>query len=168
MTSDHPRTAGRVPVALYICTGDPAAAGLIAAHVRTYAEARQWVVAVLAVDSDPAQPLTTRPGWQAITDALSEHTAAGVVTWTRDMVNDNPTASPSRHADAFARLADVLRERGTFLAAAADPDIPAGAIPPRRSPGDNWRRRELTSSATGLFAARRAAGIATDPRDIGC
>ncbi|MFF3069233.1 hypothetical protein [Kitasatospora sp. NPDC057936] len=168
MTSDQLRPVGRVPVAIYICAGDEPAADLIAAHVRIFAEARQWTVPVLAVDSNPAQPLTDRPGWQVITDALSENRASGVVTWTRCMVHEDPLASPSRHADAFDRLATVLRERGAFLTAAAHPDTPAGAMPERRSPSDHWRRRELASSAAGLFIPRRAAGRATDPRTSGC
>ncbi|MFJ7247674.1 hypothetical protein ACIQWA_23995 [Kitasatospora sp. NPDC098652] len=165
MTSDRSRPVGGVPVAIYICVGDAPAADLIAAHVRTFAEACQWPVAVLSVDSNPAQPLMARPGWQAVTDALSEQTVVGVVTWTRDMVHDDPMASPSRHAAAFDRLATVLRERGAFLAAAHPGAV---AVPLRRSPGDHWRRRELASSAAGLFTPRRAAGLGTDPRDTGC
>ncbi|MFF2082009.1 hypothetical protein ACFVXG_45460 [Kitasatospora sp. NPDC058162] len=165
MTSDLPRPVGRVPVAIYICIGDAPAADIITAHVRAFAEARLWPAAVLAVDSDPAQPLTARLGWQAVTDALSKQTVVGVVTWTRDMLHDDPMASPSRHAAAFDRLATVLRERGAFLAAAHPGTV---AVPLRRSPGDHWRRRELASSAAGLFTPRRAAGLGTDPRHIGC
>ncbi|GHF77027.1 hypothetical protein GCM10018790_63900 [Kitasatospora xanthocidica] len=112
----------------------------------------------------PARPLTARPGWQAVTDALADHKAAGVLTWTRGMVHDD------EHATAFDRLADILRERGAFLAAAhpATAATPVGTVPPRRSAGDRWRRRELSSSAAGLFVSRRAAGHGTDPRNSGC
>ncbi|MFE3506322.1 hypothetical protein [Kitasatospora sp. NPDC059160] len=168
MTSDHPRPVGRAPVAIYICSGDEPAADLIAAHVRVFARARRWTVAVLAVDSNPTQPLAERPGWQDITDALSENRACGVVTWTRDMIHDDPLNSPGRQLAAFDRLATVLLERGAFLTAATHPGTPAGTLPERRSPGDHWRRRDLASSAAGLFIPRRAAGRGTDPRTSGC
>ncbi|MFJ7910192.1 hypothetical protein [Kitasatospora sp. NPDC096204] len=167
MTNDHQRLIGRVPVALYLCVEDAPAADLIAAHVRVFVEARQWSVALLAVDSAPAQPLISRPGWQAFTDALSERVAAGIVTWTHGMVHDDPAAAPTKHAAAFDRLGAVLRERGAFLTVAARPAVSIGAIPSRRSPGEHWRRRELTSSAAGLFTPRRAAGLGADPRAIG-
>ncbi|MFJ9610427.1 hypothetical protein ACIRS1_29205 [Kitasatospora sp. NPDC101176] len=168
MTSDHQRTVGCVPVAIYLCAGDAPAADLLAAHVRDFAEARQWTVALLAVDVDATEPLIARPGWQTVTDALSEHIVAGVVTWTRGMVHDDPMATPHQQTAVFDRLATVLRERGAFLAVATRPAAPADAIPPRRSPGDHWRRRELTSSAVGLFTPRRAAGLGSDPRATGC
>ncbi|MFJ9458530.1 hypothetical protein ACIRST_25995 [Kitasatospora sp. NPDC101447] len=168
MTSDHQRPTGCIPVAIYLCAGDAPAADLLAAHVRAFAETRQWTVELLAVDVDAAQPLVSRPGWQAVTHALSEHIVAGVVTWTRGTVHDDPGTTPNHHTAAFDRLATVLRERGAFLTVAARPAAPAGTIPPRRSPGDHWRRRQLTSSAAGLFTPRRAAGLGTDPRTTGC
>lgn len=163
MPNEDSPPAGRVPVALYLCTADPADAELLILCVRRYIDARQWAVSVLAVDTDPSQPLAQRAGWQAVTDALSAHSVHGVVTWTSDMVHAHSTAS--QDSDAFDRLVAVMRERGSFLVAAAHTPL-AGPVlaAPRRTADDVLRRRDLADAAAGIARFCPAAGDGSDPR----
>lgn len=163
------RRTGRVPIALYICADDTASAELLAGHARRYAWAREWTVALTAVDTDPTEPLEQRRGWRTVTAALSERRASGVVTWSRAMLHDDPAALPAQHTAAFDRLAALLRDRGQFLAAADQrrpaptARVPRPATTARHTPAQVLRRRELADIAAG-WPQQPVGGDGSDPR----
>ena len=124
MTTSHERTAGRVPVALYVAAPSPAAARELAQRCREYAELRNWTIALTATDVHPADGLSERPGWARVIAALSDRTARGVVTWSRDMLADSP--------EGWNSLTALVSDRNAFLAAAGS-GRPTGACAVRRS-----------------------------------
>lgn len=148
MPSDVPQSPGRVPVAIYLASpgGDPGA--VLETHCRKFAESREWVVAVVCTDAGQLPSLEERPAWRAAQEALTSGTARGVVTWTRSMVADS--------AEAWARSAALVSERGWFLVAVAldtpgqslygrgvQELAPAGRRPDaRRAPGAGSARPE--------------------------
>ncbi|MER7027387.1 MULTISPECIES: hypothetical protein [Streptomyces] len=78
-----------------------------------------------------------RPGWQAVTAALS----AGMI---RGVVVSGPM-HVAADAAQFAALGVLLRDRGGFLAGASH------CTPARRTPGQARSRRDLVDAASGWF-----------------
>ncbi|MEV3947026.1 hypothetical protein AB0K57_05105 [Streptomyces halstedii] len=137
MPNNPPGGLGHVPVAVYSCATTSTALGESEERGRYYADARHWHVAGVWSDSDPALSIMERPGWQAVTAALSARMIRGVVV------------SVSTHvaADAaqFTALGVLLRDRGGFLA-----DASSGTSA-RRTPGQARRRRDIADVASGWF-----------------
>ncbi|MEV6326735.1 hypothetical protein [Streptomyces sp. NPDC051909] len=137
MPNNPPGGLGHVPVAVYSCATTSTALGESEEHGRYYADARHWHVAGAWSDADPALPLAERPGWQAVTAALS----AGMI---RGVVVSGP-AHVASDAAQFAALGVLLRDRGGFVADASN------GTPGRRTPGQARRRRDLADAASGWF-----------------
>ncbi|MFE5738355.1 recombinase family protein [Streptomyces celluloflavus] len=137
MPNNPPGGLGHVPVAVYSCATASTALGESEERGRYYADARHWHVAGVWSDPDPALPLMERPGWQAVTAALS----AGMI---RGVVVSGPT-HVAADAAQFAALGVLLRDRGGFLAGASH------CTPARRTPGQARRRRDLADAASGWF-----------------
>ncbi|MGA4866832.1 hypothetical protein ACPB9J_29755 [Streptomyces lavendulocolor] len=133
---------GHVPVAIYSCALSSTALGESEERGRYYADARHWHVAGAWSDSDPALPLAERPGWQAVTAALSAGMIRGVVV--------SAVAHVASDTAQFAALGVLLRDRGGFLADASN------GTPARRTPGQARRRRDLTDAASGWFTQTEA------------
>ncbi|MFD9814459.1 hypothetical protein [Streptomyces sp. NPDC059080] len=137
MPNNPPGGLGHVPVAVYSCATTSTALGESEERGRYYADARHWHVAGVWSDPDPALPLMERPGWQAVTAALS----AGMI---RGVVVSSPT-HVAADAAQFAALGVLLRDRGGFLAGAPN------GTPARRTPGQARSRRDLADAASGWF-----------------
>ncbi|MFE5513865.1 hypothetical protein ACFQ9J_25370 [Streptomyces sp. NPDC056529] len=137
MPNNPPGGVGHVPVAVYSCATTSTALGESEERGRYYADARHWHVAGAWSDSDPALPLAERPGWQAVTAALS----AGMI---RGVVVSGP-AHVASDAAQFAALGVLLRDRGGFLADASN------GTPACRTPGQARRRRDLADAASSWF-----------------
>ncbi|MFI2432092.1 hypothetical protein [Streptomyces sp. NPDC018693] len=135
MPINPPGGIGHVPVAVYSCATDSAALGDSEERGRRYADARHWRVAGVWSDPDPVLPLMERPGWRAVTAALS----AGMI---RGVVVSGP-AHVASDAVQFAALGVLLRDRGGFLADASN------ATPARRTSGQARRRRDIVDAASG-------------------
>ena len=127
----------RVPVAVYICTGESDAAELLAEYCERYATAREWVVSAVHHDIDRRQRLAERPGWTQVADLLVRGAARGIVTLTRGMVAEDDAGY-----DAVRLL---VRSGGGFLAA-----VRAEAVRPlHRSAPDLARRHAIADVAAG-------------------
>ncbi|WP_175411930.1 hypothetical protein [Streptomyces sp. TRM64462] len=137
MPNNPPGGLGHVPVAVYSCATTSTARSESEERGRYYADARHWHLAGVWSDSDPALPLAERPGWQAVTAALS----AGMI---RGVVVSGP-AHVASDAAQFAALGVLLRDRGRFLADASD------GTPARRTAGQVRRRRDIADAASGWF-----------------
>ncbi|MEW2620749.1 hypothetical protein [Streptomyces sp. NPDC048106] len=137
MPTNPPGGLGHVPVAVYSCATTSTALGESEERGRYYADARHWHVAGVWSDPDLALPLAERPGWQAVTAALS----AGMI---RGVVVSVPT-HVAADAAQFAALGVLLRDRGGFLADASN------GIPARRTPGQARRRHDIADAASGWF-----------------
>ncbi|MFD4787483.1 hypothetical protein ACFWN1_10570 [Streptomyces sp. NPDC058459] len=137
MPINPPGGLGHVPVAVYSCATTSIALGESEERGRCYADARHWHVAGVWSDSAPSLPLMERPGWQAVTGALSAGMIRGVVVSGLTQV--------AADAAQFAALGVLLRDRGGFLADASS------ATPTRRTPGQARRRRDIADVASGRF-----------------
>ncbi len=137
MPTNPPGGLGHVPVAVYSCATTSTALGESEERGRYYADARHWHVAGAWSDPDPALSLMERPGWQALTAALS----AGMI---RGVVVSDPTHVVADAAQ-FAALGVLLRDRGGFLTDASN------GTPARRTPGQARRRRDIADAASGWF-----------------
>ncbi|MEV0302089.1 hypothetical protein [Streptomyces prasinus] len=135
MPINPPGGLGHVPVAVYVCAPTSTAVREGEGRGRYYAGARLWHVAGAWSDFDPTLPLAERPGWQAVTSALS----AGII---RGVVVSTPT-HVATDAAQFAGLGVLIRERGGFL---VDASV---ASPARRTPGQRGRRRDIADTASG-------------------
>ncbi|MFB7598548.1 hypothetical protein [Streptomyces sp. NPDC056160] len=142
MPNNPPGGLGHVPVAVYSCAQSSTALVESEERGRYYADARHWNVAGAWSDSDPALPLAERPGWQAVTAALSAGMIRGVVV--------SATAHVASDAGQFAALGVLLRDRRGFLADASN------GTPARRTPGQARRRRDLADAASGWFTQAEA------------
>ncbi|MFI1203429.1 recombinase family protein [Streptomyces sp. NPDC020883] len=107
MALDAPRC---VPVAVYVCTGDPDASELLADYSSEIATARDWNVVATLRDVDRKAPLASRPGWNRVLDLLSAKAVRGVVTFSVAMLSDD--------ADSYASLCKLFQSRGAFVCAA--------------------------------------------------
>ncbi|MFI8164067.1 hypothetical protein ACIF6I_33290 [Streptomyces microflavus] len=134
---------GHVPVAVYVCALTSTAVREGEERGRYYADARHWHVAGAWSDSDPGLPLAERPGWQAVTAALSTGMIRGIVVGALTHV--------AADAAQFASLGVLIRERGGFLT-----DV-AGALPVRCTPGQRERRRDIADAASGWPPQSQAA-----------
>ncbi|WP_189971498.1 hypothetical protein [Streptomyces violascens] len=134
METSSPR---RVPVLLYVCTGDQDAADLLTNYCRQYATARDWDVIETVTDPDRQIPLMSRPGWTRVRKALSDNTARGVVTYSTGMIAE-PTAE-------YEAVATLLRDRDAFLAAARPHT--RDSEQPRRTPLQRERRRNIADAS---------------------
>lgn len=85
MPINPPGGLGNVPVAIYACAPTSSATHEGEERGRYYA-ARLWHVAGVWSDFDPALPLAERPGWQAVTSALSAGMIRGVIVSTLNHV----------------------------------------------------------------------------------
>nr|BFD82175.1 hypothetical protein StreXyl84_15760 [Streptomyces sp. Xyl84] len=141
MPNNPPGGLGHVPVAVYSCAPSSTALSESEERGRYYADARHWHVAGAWSDSDPALPLAERPGWQAVTAALSAGMIRGVVV--------SAAAHVASDAAQFAALSVLLRDRGGFLADASS------GTPARRTPAQA-RRRGLADAASGWFTQTEA------------
>ncbi len=132
MPADAPQSPGRVPVAIYLASdsGDPD--GKLADLCGKFADARDWLIVEVFVDTAPLPALSERDGWQRVAEALSRGSIQGVVTWTRAMVADT--------SEEWDRLAAILTDRGGFLV--------SGAL---NTPGQSLygRTTGLASASTG-------------------
>ncbi|MFH9723717.1 hypothetical protein ACH4M4_12235 [Streptomyces sp. NPDC017254] len=137
MPSNPPGGLGHVPIAVYTCAATSPTIREGEENGRRYAEARHWRVAGAWSDSDPAVPLAERPGWQAVTFALSDGMIRGVVV--------SELAHVATDAAQFAALGVLLRDRGGFLVDASS------GVPARRTPGQAPRRRAIADAASGRF-----------------
>lgn len=135
MPINPPGGLGHVPVAVYVCAPTSTAVREGEERGRYYADARLWHVAGAWSDFDPALPLAERPGWQAVTSALSAGMIRGIVVSALTHVASD--------AAQFASLGVLIRERGGFLT-----DV-AAASPTRRTPGQGERRRDIADAASG-------------------
>ncbi|MFG3526596.1 hypothetical protein ACGF8B_07620 [Streptomyces sp. NPDC047917] len=121
MPNNPPGGLGHVPVAVYSCATTSTTLDESEERGRYYADARHWHVAGVWSDPDPAQPLRERPGWQAVTVALSAGMIRGVVV--------SSTAHVASGAVQFAALGVLLRDRGR---------VPRGRV--ERHPGPSYPR----------------------------
>ncbi|MFB7364714.1 recombinase family protein [Streptomyces hydrogenans] len=137
MPTNLPGGLGHVPVAVYSCAATSTALGESEARGRYYADARHWHVACVWSDPAPSLPLMERPGWQAVTAALSAGMIRGVVV--------SGLTHVAADAAQFAALGVLLRDRGGFLADASS------GTPTRRTPGQARRRRDIADAASGWF-----------------
>lgn len=137
------RGLGHVPVAVYSCAATTPLANAAERRARNYADARHWQVAGAWTDNDSTVPLDTRPGWSAMTAALSSGLIRGVVVASASHV--------SLDAAQFAALGVLIRDRGGFLAEATPES-------PRRTPGQHERRRALFEAATGWLCGPLVSG----------
>ncbi|MGW5335557.1 hypothetical protein [Streptomyces bauhiniae] len=137
MPINPPGGRGHVPVAVYSCATTSTALGESEERGRCYADARHWHVAGVWSDSAPSLPLIERPGWQAVTGALSAGMIRGVVV--------SGLTHVAADAAQFAALGVLLRDRGGFVADASS------ATPTRRTPGQARRRRDIADAASGRF-----------------
>ncbi|MHC0433822.1 hypothetical protein ACX6XY_27180 [Streptomyces sp. O3] len=124
---------GHVPVAVYSCASAAAVVREAERRARHYADARHWHVAGAWTDDDPAVPLDSRPGWSAITGALSTGIIRGVIVGAVSHVATD-TAQ-------FTALSVLIRDRGGFLTEAM-------SGPTHRTPGQHERRRVLLEAAS--------------------
>ncbi|MFF1416712.1 recombinase family protein [Streptomyces sp. NPDC058280] len=143
MPNIPPGGLGHVPVAVYSCATSTHAVREAERQARHYADARHWHVAGAWIDHDPSALLDTRPGWQAMTGALSTGLVRGVVVAAISHV--------ALDAAQFAALGVVVRDRGGFLVEATTPG------PPHRTPGQHERRRTLFEGGAGRFSYRHLA-----------
>lgn len=125
---------GHVPVAVYSSSPHHATIQESEACARRYADARLWPVAGAWSDPDPDVPLIDRIGWRGITDALGHGMVRGII-----VADQSHVASDSAE---FERLGALIRDRGGFLAVAT-------ASAPRRTPGQQARRRNVLEGASG-------------------
>ncbi|MFJ7998754.1 recombinase family protein [Streptomyces sp. NPDC096310] len=128
------RGLGQAPVAVYSCAASLPLASDAERRARDYADARHWLVAGVWTDDDPSVLLGDRPGWSAVTGALSSGLIRGIVVAAASHV--------SLDLAHFAALGVLVRDRGGFLAEAT-------AESPRRTPGQHERRRALFEAAAG-------------------
>ncbi|MYW08734.1 hypothetical protein GT034_10315 [Streptomyces sp. SID2563] len=135
MPNKSPGGLRHVPVAVYACAPTSLAIREAEERGRRYAGARLWHVAGVWSDLDPALPISERPGWQAVTSALSGGMIRGIVVVT--------PAQVATDTAEFASLGVLIRERGGFLV-----DV-SGASPVRRTPGQLGRRRDIADAASG-------------------
>ncbi|MFE7093306.1 hypothetical protein [Streptomyces erythrochromogenes] len=133
-TNPHGGGIGHVPVAVYSSSPHAATIQESEACARRYADARLWPVAGAWSDPDPSIPLVDRMGWRGITDALGNGIVRGIV-----VADQAHVASDSAE---FERLGALIRDRGGFLAVAT-------ASTPRRTPGQQARRRTVLEAASG-------------------
>ncbi|MFB7543544.1 hypothetical protein ACFC0N_27075 [Streptomyces zaomyceticus] len=136
MPINPPGGLGHVPIAVYACATTSTAIREGEERGRYYADARHWHVAGAWSDFDPTLPLAERPGWQAVTSALSAGMIRGIVVSALTHV--------AADAARFASLGVLIRERGGFLVDAS------GVAPARRTPGQRRRRRGIADAASGL------------------
>ncbi|MET9964903.1 hypothetical protein ABZZ80_02995 [Streptomyces sp. NPDC006356] len=134
MPNTPPSGLGHVPVAVYSCATTASAVCAAELRARHYADARHWLVAGAWTDDNPAVALDTRPGWSAITSALSTGLIRGIV-----VAGASHVATDTAH---FAALGVLIRDRGGFLTEAA-------SGPSHRTPGQHERRRALLEAAVG-------------------
>jgi hypothetical protein len=134
MPNTPPGGLGHVPVAVYACATATSAVCAAELRARHYADARHWHVAGTWTDNDPSMALDTRPGWSAITSALSTGLIRGIV-----VAGASHVVADAAH---FAALRLLIRDRGGFLTEAAPG-------PPHRTPGQHERRRALLEAAVG-------------------
>ncbi|QIB42809.1 hypothetical protein [Streptomyces aureoverticillatus] len=125
---------GHVPVAVYSCASEPFVAREAEQRARDYANARHWHVAGTWNDDDVAVPLDSRPGWSAVTGALSTGIIRGVVVGALSHV--------AIDLAQFTALSVLIRDRGGFLTEAT-------SRPTRRTPGQYERRRVLFGASAG-------------------
>ncbi len=135
---EEPLTSRRVPVALYVVTGDVDAAPLLTDYCTRYAHARDWPTVETITDTDHQAPLLSRPGWERVLALLSSRAAHGVITYSPGMI--------AASAEEFEAVRELLRERGAFLVAARL-DAPSARTSPRRTPAQTARRRALADAA---------------------
>lgn len=134
MPTNPPSGLGHVPVAVYACAATTPAVRDGEKRGRHYADARHWHVAGVWSDPDPTVPLAERPGWQAITSALSTGMIRGIIVGALTHV--------AADAAQFAGLGVLIRDRGGFLVHTA------GTLP-RRTPGQLQRRRDIADASSG-------------------
>lgn len=133
----------RVPVAVYICTGETDAIDLLAGYCQQYASAREWTIQDTVHDSDRRQPLTERPGWAKAFALLSGGEVKGIVTLSLPMVASRPNGEPA--PEGYDALRRSIADLGGFLIAIrADWQTEA-----RRTGGELARRHTLLSRAAG-------------------
>ncbi|MFF4386256.1 hypothetical protein ACFY0G_05565 [Streptomyces sp. NPDC001552] len=125
---------GHVPVAVYTCSATATVVRDGEKRGRHYADARHWHVARAWSDTDPAVLLDERPGWQAITTALSTGMIRGIIVGSLSHV--------AADTAQFASLGVLIRDRGGFLVHAAD-------TAPRRTLGQLQRRRDVADVSSG-------------------
>lgn len=142
MPNSLPGGLGHVPVAVYSCAATAALVREAERRTRQYADARHWHVAGAWFDTDPTVPLDTRPGWSAMTGALSSGLIRGIVVVAASHV--------VLDAAQFAALGVLIRDRGGFLSEATPG-------PPRHTPGQQVRRRVLLEGAAGWLPYRHLA-----------
>ncbi|MFB7631728.1 recombinase family protein [Streptomyces sp. NPDC056149] len=130
----------RVPVALYVATGDQDAAELLVDYCRQYAASRDWNAVEAVTDTDRQAPLESRPAWARIRELVSAAAVRGVVTYSATML-----AEP---VPEFEAVRDRLRGRGVFLAVARSLTSTPPA-PTRRTPGQVARRQGVADAASG-------------------
>ncbi|CAM5539785.1 hypothetical protein [Streptomyces narbonensis] len=135
MPINPPGGLGHVPIAVYICAATSTDIRAGEELGRYYADARHWHVAGAWSDFDPTLPLAERPGWQAVTSALSAGMIRGIAVSALTHV--------ATDAAQFASLRVLIRERGGFLVDAS------GASPVRRTPDQRRRRRDIADAASG-------------------
>ena len=136
MPNTPPGGLGHVPVAVYVCAAATSAVCEAERRARHFADARHWHVAGAWTDHDPAVSLDARPGWSAMTSALSTGLIRGIV-----VAGTSHIAADAAH---FAALGVLIRDRGGFLTEAA-------SGPPSRTPGQHERRRVLFAAAVGWW-----------------
>ncbi|MFE3557077.1 hypothetical protein ACFXKW_19730 [Streptomyces sp. NPDC059193] len=134
MPTNPPSGLGHVPVAVYSCASTAVAVRDGEKRGRHYADGRHWHVAGAWSDPDPVVPLAERPGWQAITSALSTGMIRGIIVGSLSHV--------AADTAQFAGLGVVIRDRGGFL-------VHAAGGPPRRTPGQLQRRRDIADASSG-------------------
>ncbi|MFK0292012.1 recombinase family protein [Streptomyces sp. NPDC090442] len=130
----------RVPVALYVATGEQDAAELLVDYCRQYAASRDWIAVEAVTDTDRQAPLESRPGWARICELVSAAAVRGVVTYSATML-----AEP---VPEFEAVRTRLRDGGVFLVAARSL-IGNPTAPTRRTPGQVARRQGVADAASG-------------------
>ncbi|MCZ1012247.1 hypothetical protein [Streptomyces lydicus] len=129
-------TPGRVSVALYIATGDPDAAELLADSCSQYATTREWDAVATVTDVDRTAPLAGRQGWLDVLSLLSDRTVRGVVTYCPGMV--------AARSGEFDAVRELLRQQGAFLATAR---TRSNGTPPGRSPDQTVPQQTIAVQA---------------------
>ncbi|MFI9788517.1 hypothetical protein ACIHEI_34135 [Kitasatospora sp. NPDC051984] len=92
----------------YVCAEpDPVSVAMFTAWCEQRAAGDGWTVVETVVDPDDLVPLAERPGWQRVTQLVTEGQVGVVVTINRRMV--------ANCATAWARLSDLLQGLGVVL-----------------------------------------------------
>ncbi|MGF1425033.1 hypothetical protein [Kitasatospora sp. LaBMicrA B282] len=133
----------RVPVAVYLCTGETDTVELLANYCHQYARAREWTIHDTVHDPDRRQQLAERPGWAQVFAAVRGGEVSGIVTLSLPMVAAGVDGSPDW--ESYSALRQTIAGLGGFLIAIrADWHLDV-----RRTGSELARRHTLSTRAAG-------------------